>query len=291
MTYRELLLKIELMLTDSGVPNANYDSFQLFSDATGMSKSEYLMKTNFTVPASHVDIVMQYAERRASREPLQHILGYTYFMGHRFMVDKNVLIPRYDTEILVEYAIEALEDCFVAGEKPAILDMCTGSGCILLGLLLGYMDKYKKDRLEVTGIGADISDFALELAKKNADSFGLSDVTKFIKTNMFDNIEGSFDLILSNPPYINSDVCDTLMPEVKDFEPRLALDGGVDGMDYYSRIIPKAPEHLNIGGYLILEIGHDQGERVSGLMHDNGFFDITVIPDLAGLDRVVMGRK
>lgn len=288
MTYRDLLVKIELLLSEAGVPDANYDSFQLFSDATGMSKADYLMQTNFEVPAKHADVVMEYARRRAGREPLQQIIGYTYFMGHKFSVNKNVLIPRYDTEVLVEQAVDVLND-YVAKGTAKVLDMCTGSGCILLGLLLYYKDKYQKDAA-VVGVGADISEEALALAIKNAESFELTDKVSFVKTNLFGSVDDVFDMILCNPPYINSKVCDTLMPEVRDFEPRLALDGGEDGMDFYDRIVPKSVSHLSEGGYLFLEIGHDQGERVSKLMKENGYQEVAVIKDLAGLDRVVMGH-
>lgn len=283
-------MKIELMLSDAGVPNANYDSFQILSDATGLTKADYLMQTNFAVPAAHVDCVLNYARRRAGREPLQQILGYTYFMGHKFMVDKNVLIPRYDTEVLVEKAVEALDQLLVMEGNADILDMCTGSGCILLGTLLAYMDKYNKRDIDVRGLGIDISDFAIELARRNAVELELEDFVEFRKSDLFAGVKGTYDMILCNPPYIDSKVCDTLMPEVKDHEPRLALDGGSDGMDYYERIVPASRNYLKIGGYLIFEIGHDQGLRVSTLMDQSGFMDVMVIKDLAGLDRVVWGH-
>ena len=283
-------MKIEVMLSDAGVPNANYDSFQILSDATGINKSDYLMKTNFAVPPAHVDIVMNYAKRRAGREPLQQILGYTYFMGHKFVVDKNVLIPRYDTEVLVEKAVEILDEILGMEDHADILDMCTGSGCILLGTLLAYKDKYRKSSVSATGLGIDISDAAISLATRNAKEVGLENLVDFKKSDLFASVEGTYDMILCNPPYINSSECDVLMPEVKDFEPRLALDGGADGMDYYEKIIPVAKPFLKLGGYLIFEIGYDQGERVSELMDKTGFANVQVIKDLAGLDRVVLGH-
>lgn len=220
---------------------------------------------------------------RAKRIPLQHILGYTDFMGMRFLVNSDVLIPRQDTEILAEEALRCIHD------GMSILDLCTGSGCILISLL-----KYTND---CTGLGADISTKALEVAKKNRDVI-LNDkenvICEFVESDMFSAIpiDRKFDIIVSNPPYICTKVIDSLEPEVKDHDPMIALDGGTDGLDFYRIIVDEAFARLIPGGKLLLEIGYDQGEEVSKLLEDKGYTDIKVIKDYAGLDRVVCaGRR
>jgi release factor glutamine methyltransferase len=162
-----------------------------------------------------------------------------------------------------------------------ILDLCTGSGCVLLSIL--------KNAPSVQGTGSDISKQALLVAKENGRNYELD--AEWVRSNLFDNITGTFDVIVSNPPYIPSAEIGTLMPEVSDFEPIQALDGGEDGLDFYRRIISQAPEYLKENGYLFFEIGYDQGLAVWRLMCEAGFADVTVIKDLAGNDRVVRGHR
>lgn len=220
---------------------------------------------------------------RTKRIPLQHILGYTDFMGMRFLVNSDVLIPRQDTEILVEEALRTIHD------GMNILDLCTGSGCILISLL-----KYTND---CKGLGADISTKALEVAKKNRDALldNKENITcEFVESDMFSAIpiDRKFDIIVSNPPYICTKVIDSLEPEVKDHDPMIALDGGTDGLDFYRIIVDEAFARLIPGGKIFLEIGYDQGKEVSKLLKDKGYTDIKVIKDYAGLDRVVCaGRR
>ena len=216
-------------------------------------------------------------------------------MGLTFSVNQNVLIPRMDTEILVEEVLKNLDD----GSR--ILDMCTGSGCILLSLL-----RYSND---CEGVGVDISEEALEVARDNAGRLALdetfdllftsggvgrkhidTDKIEFIESNLFNDVKGKFDVIVSNPPYIRSDVIPTLMEEVRDYEPVLALDGKEDGLYFYREIIKKSPSFLNGGGRLFFEIGYDQAADVVKLMEEAGFKDVVVIQDYAHLDRVVWGR-
>jgi release factor glutamine methyltransferase len=194
-------------------------------------------------------------------------------MGLSFLVDERVLCPRQDTEVLVEEVLRHLMD----GSR--ILDICTGSGCILLSLL-----HFSND---CEGVGVDLSEDALEVAKANAERLGI-DAT-FLHSDLCEKVEGQFDMVVSNPPYIASDVIPGLMPEVRDHEPRMALDGGVSGLDFYERIIPQAREHLRPGGMLFFEIGADQGEAVKALMEAQKFAEVEVIKDYAGLDRVVKG--
>ena len=252
--------------------------------------------------------------KREQRVPLQHITGEQEFMGLTFRVDENVLIPRQDTEILVEQALEILKKGQLprSGGKLHILDLCTGSGCILLSVL-HYADKCDTGRYnagqcgpgmhdagkhdagdpadmpgDIEGTGADISEKALSIAGQNADALGIR--AKFIRGDLFENIRGKYGMILSNPPYIRSAEIDALQEEVRLHDPREALDGREDGLYFYRRITDEAREHLLPGGWLIFEIGYDQAEDVSGLMRSAGYAEVRVKKDLAGLDRVVYGR-
>ena len=229
-------------------------------------------------------------DRRASGIPVQYIIGSQEFMGLRFYVDESVLIPRQDTELLVETALEELKTM----KKPAlgsleVLDLCTGSGAIAVSL--GYYDS----RIKVTA--TDISSAALKTAKKNAGGYNLS--INFQEGDLWEAIgynekkqkgKKQFDMICSNPPYIPSDVIPGLMREVKDHEPILALDGGQDGMDLYRRIFEKAGWFLKPQGVMLLEIGHDQGELIVALAEEHGF-SCEVLKDLAGHDRTAICKK
>ena len=214
--------------------------------------------------------------RRARREPLQYILGSQEFMGIDFAVTPAVLIPRHDTEVLVTETMQR------AGEGSRILDIGVGSGCIAIALARALL------RAEV--IGVEASPEALSLAEKNAETHGVR-VTLF-QGSLFEPFPGErFDLIVSNPPYIPTADLETLQPEVRDFEPRQALDGGTDGLDFYRRIIPAAPSHLNPGGWLLLEVGIGQSEQVQGLLQKTGSFtDIFTAKDPNDIERVVGGR-
>ena len=198
-------------------------------------------------------------------------------MGLTFHVDQNVLIPRQDTEILVEEVMRRLHD------GMRILDLCTGSGCILLSLL-----HYSNG---CTGVGADLSGSALQTARENEGRVPGTNVT-WIQSDLFENIDTAerFDVIVSNPPYIRTDVIDSLMPEVKDYEPYPALDGKEDGLYFYREIIAQAGAYLNPEGMLFFEIGYDQGEAVRRLMEEAGYRELEVVKDYAGLDRVVFGE-
>lgn len=249
---------------------------------------EYVCGTNRTTLYAHLQREVSeqeslsyafFIQRRAEHVPLQYITGTQSFMGLDFFVNESVLIPRQDTEILVEEVMLHLHD------KMALLDLCTGSGCILLSLL-----KYSND---CTGLGIDISDAALMVARKNAERLGITCKTDterlFQKSDLFETVEGRFDIIVSNPPYIRTRVIDTLMPEVKEHEPVLALDGMEDGLYFYRKIIDRAPDYLYRGGMLFFEIGYDQAEEVKKRMEDRGFHEVSIKKDYAGLDRVVYG--
>ena len=275
MTYSEIYSRIYEELASAGFGEAKSDALLLLDYIGGITREDLFARGSMELSEATESKLLSALQKRLTHMPVQHITGYQNFMGLEFAVDENVLIPRYDTEILVE---EILKD---GGSGLNILDMCTGSGCLLISLL-----KYMND---CKGIGTDISYEALEVAKQNAKRLEVE--STFIQSNMFDNISENekFDLIVSNPPYIRSDVIPTLMEEVRAFEPVLALDGDEDGLKFYRIIIEKSRKYLNRSGKLFFEIGYDQGESVKNLMEAAGFKDVTVVKDFSGLDRVVSG--
>ncbi len=262
-------------LEEVNIVDAQVDAWELLEFTCGCDRTYYYLHMDEELSPEQEQLYRERIEKRASHVPVQHITGKAYFMGLEFFVNEHVLIPRFDTEVLVEEVLKRTK------EGACILDMCTGSGCILLSVLYE-----KKDCI---GVGADISERALAVAQKNADSLGIS--ASFVHTDLFEHIAGKYDIIVSNPPYIRTDVIDTLEVEVKEHEPVLALDGMADGLYFYRKIVAQAPEFLRENGYLCFEIGYDQGEAVSVLMKDGGFEQVTVIKDLSGLDRVVIGGK
>lgn len=273
MTYKALYQWGMERLQEAGIEEAALDARLLLEEICHTDRSYLLVHGDNPVEEQQKDCYVNYVEQRVAHVPLQHILGYQEFMGLQFKVTPDVLIPRQDTETLVEEVMRSLHD------GMHILDMCTGSGCILLSLL-----KYSN---ECIGVGADISTKALEVAKENGEALGLE--ASWIQSNLFENIEGKYEVIVSNPPYIPSGVIPTLMQEVKEHDPMLALDGKEDGLFFYREIVAQAGEYLHPGGMLFFEIGHDQAEAVSDLMQTAGYREVTVYKDLAGLDRVVSG--
>ncbi|MCF2656844.1 peptide chain release factor N(5)-glutamine methyltransferase [Lacrimispora saccharolytica] len=263
-------------LNKSGFAEAESDSRLIFEYIAGIDRVKLTLEGDRELEPGVEEKLKAALDMRLTHMPVQYITGYQNFMGLEFMVSKDVLIPRMDTETLVEEVLR------LGLSNVRVLDICTGSGCILLSIL-----KYVYGS---SGVGVDISDGALGVAKANSEALGI-DAT-FIKSDMFENIpkDERFDIVVSNPPYIRSDVIGTLMSEVKDYEPLLALDGSEDGLKFYRIIADRAPEYLNIGGVLFLEIGYDQGAEVSALLYAAGFMDVEVIKDLSGLDRVVSGR-
>lgn len=261
-------------LEKAGVIEAQLDARLLLEYICGTNRNDLLVHGDREVEADKLTAYEAAIVKRTERIPLQHITGEQDFMGLTFHVNENVLIPRQDTEVLVEEILKNMQD------YCRILDMCTGSGCILISLL--HYNNWCE------GVGADISPKALETAEENAKNL-LSEEKQptWLESNLFEKVEGKFDIIVSNPPYIRSDVIDTLMPEVKDYEPMNALDGRSDGLYFYREIVALAPEYLKKEGKIYFEIGHDQGLEVSGLLEQAGFRDIHVVKDYAGLDRVV----
>lgn len=263
-------------LEKAGIAESQLDAKLLLFEAFQINSVYFLMNRNSDIklPEKQEMLFEEMIEKRVKRIPLQYIVGYQEFMGMRFNVNKNVLIPRQDTETLVELVLSTHKDVNIS-----LLDMCTGSGCIAVSLkkLGGFKS--------VTG--ADISDEALNTAMLNAKENNC-EVT-FIRSDMFNQIkkEQQFDIIVSNPPYIPTDVIRELDPEVRDYEPVIALDGTSDGLLFYRRLAVECKSCLKTGGSIYFEIGHDQGMDVSCILRDNGYTTIEVIKDEPGLDRVV----
>lgn len=271
--YRDVLAEGIERLKAAGVPDAEFDAAKLLEHVSGRKKQELLLEPKLEIEDIVGEDYVNLITRRETREPLQQIIGYWEFMGLEFYVNQDVLCPRYDTEVLVEEVMRHLHD------GMDILDMCTGSGCILLSLM-----HYSND---CKGTGVDLSEKALEVAKRNAEHLEIE--ATFFKSDLFTEVTGKYDIIVSNPPYIRSDVIETLMPEVKDFEPRMALDGYEDGLFFYRQIIRDSKQHMGIGSMLFFEIGYDQGQAVKALLEEAGFTECEIVKDFAGLDRVVYG--
>lgn len=274
MTFREAMEWGDGILARAGIEEARLDAWLLL---------EAVCKVNLTFYYSHMEDILtteQQSEyeiavkKRGERIPLQYITGEQEFMGLNFKVNSNVLIPRQDTETLVE---EVLKIC-----QPGmrVLDLCTGSGCIAISLM--------KNAHGMEAVGSDISKQALLVAKENARMHEVE--VDWVRSNLFENISGTFDLIVSNPPYVAQLEILKLMPEVRDFEPVTALDGGVDGLDFYRQIASQGKDYLNQDGYLYFEIGYDQGPAVTNMMCAAGYRDVSVIKDLTHHERVVKGR-
>lgn len=274
-TYASALRYGKKYLADRQIENSGGDAWYLMEYVWGIDRNYYFLHSDDIIEQKDEERYRDLLQKRGSHIPLQHLTGTCDFMGLTFQVNDQVLIPRQDTETLVESALSRLKE----GDRA--LDLCTGSGCIILSL--------EKLGPGIRGLGADISAAALAVAKRNRDSLGLE--SDFCISDLFEGIEGVFDMIVSNPPYIASGKIPGLMEEVRGFEPLLALDGGADGLDFYRRIIKDARDFLKPGGWLGLEIGYDQREAVEELLRRQGFTKTETLQDLAGLDRTVWAEN
>lgn len=281
LTLKQLYKVGTVKLAEEGIEEFSLDAWYLLEYVTGVSKAMYFAEPERAVSEENADRYIDCIRQRAAHIPLQHITGEQEFMGYPFCVNEHVLIPRQDTEILVEEAIQIMRP------KMKILDMCTGSGCIVLSILKMCKEKYYMTDLQ--GIGADVSEEALKVAREN--SRRLEVPVTWIQSDLFAKIpeEEKYDVIVSNPPYIETAVIDTLQEEVRLHDPYIALDGKEDGLYFYRRIISEASKYLKPQGKLMFEIGCDQAEAVEELMKNAGYEQITVKKDLAGLERVVYG--
>lgn len=280
LTLSEALKKGENLLRESKVPNARLDAFSLLSFTTQITRANYYLEPNKELTLAEEHAYWKRIKQRAKRIPLQHITGEQEFMGYTFKVNDKVLIPRQDTEVLVEEALSVL----TGSEK--ILDMCTGSGCIIISLYKLLEEKGLKPEGSFTAV--DISKEALKVARENAKR--LEAKVTFIESNLFENITDKYDMIVSNPPYIQTKEIEALEAEVKLYDPALALDGGADGLDFYRQIIRDGKKYLNKDGYLLLEIGYDEAEEVMNLLKEENYSKIYMKKDLSGLDRIVGGQ-
>lgn len=275
MTLRETFALGKDLLKQNHIKEYEADAWLLLENACQCTRNDLYMRGENSLTEEQACLYKKYLEMRLQRIPVQQILGTQCFCGLEFRVTEDVLCPRQDTEVLVE---EALKQIAPGSE---ILDLCTGSGCIILSLL-----HFTKD---CRGTGVDLSEKALAVAKENAEKLGLA--CRFVHSDLFADIEGMYDVIVSNPPYIATKEIEMLEPEVRDREPRMALDGKEDGLFFYRRIVEEADAYLKPEGWLMFEIGYDQGAAVSGMMKSAGYGNVRVIKDLAGLDRVVIGNK
>ncbi len=278
MTYRECYEQGCRTLQAAGIEEATLDARLLLEAVCGTDRNDLLVHGEQPVMPQAEEKYLHWIRQRAEHIPLQQLTGEQDFMGLTFSVNEHVLIPRQDTEILVEEVLKELHD------RMRILDMCTGSGCILLSLL-----HYSND---CEGLGVDLSAETLEVAGQNVLKVLTPEKAEhahFLQSDLFEKVEGKFEIIVSNPPYIASAEVEKLMPEVRDHEPRMALDGTEDGLHFYRRIIKEAGKHLVNSGMLFFEIGYDQGQAVSELMRAGGYREVQVVQDYAGLDRVVLG--
>lgn len=321
-TLQQIYKEGTAILQRAGIEEASLDAWYLLEYVTGISKASYYGEPGKEVEEELAKKYLEVIEVRSRRIPLQHITGEQEFMGYPFYVNEHVLIPRQDTEVLVEETVKIIkaQGCQTASgtsemisqesyrqesdkHRWDILDMCTGSGCIILSIL--------KMCPGINGTGCDISGDALKVAKKNAERLGVE--MTFVRSDLFEawknedslhydaqsaskcdmqdisELKDKYDLIVSNPPYIRTEVIEELQEEVRLHDPRLALDGREDGLYFYRRIVEDSVHYIKDGGYLVFEIGHDQGNDVSCIMERGGYRNIMVKKDLAGLDRVVIG--
>jgi len=279
-TLKNVIKSGEDILRKNNIENSAYDSFALLSDMLNIDRAYYFSHENEAVLETVYKEYMKRIERRANHIPLQHIIGYTEFWKYKFFVNEYVLVPRQDTELLVEEALKKIDS------NSTVLDMCTGSGCILISLAL--------ETNFIKGIGTDISKEALVIAGKNRESLEAKNV-EFLESDLFKKLQGTFnhkfDVIVSNPPYIKTSVIEELDEEVRTYDPMIALDGHDDGLYFYEAITVQSVDFIKTGGWLMYEIGYDQAEPVKKIMSQCGFTNIEIVKDLSGLDRVVIGQK
>ena len=274
MKVTQLLSDVTLKLSISEIDNAARDARILVAHALGIPKSQLSLNTNENVPEETRSSLEKLISRRINREPIAKILGKRQFWGRTFFINGDVLDPRGDTETLIDYVID----------RPvrSVLDLGTGSGIIAISLACEWK--------EVHVVATDISEAALFVAQQNAKYFDVQDKINFIKSDWFEAIEGKFDLIISNPPYIGLSEISEISQEVLNHDPDLALFAGFYGLDAYERIIPHVTKFLKPGGIVVFEIGASQSESVKTLMNSSGLSEVKTFKDLAGKDRLVTAK-
>ena len=274
MKLQRVLADTAFKLSHSGIESAARDARVLTAYALEVPISDLSLKINDKVSANIISKLEKLILRRINREPISKILGRREFWGRTFSINKNVLDPRGDTETLIDYVIE----------KPVktVLELGTGSGVIAVTLACAWKE------VQVTAV--DISEDALLLAQINAEKFNVENKIQFLKSDWFENVEGIFDMIISNPPYIGWVEQDKISAEVKKYDPEIALFAGYDGFDAYKKIIPSLSKFLNKEGLVVLEIGASQSSQVKDIMNSSGFFDVEILKDLSGKERAVAAK-
>ncbi|MEH2511691.1 release factor glutamine methyltransferase [Nitrobacteraceae bacterium AZCC 1564] len=270
-------------LKDNRIDTPELDARLLVGAALHLDHTGLAVHGTRQITSAEADVIESFAQRRMAREPTARILGHKEFWGLDLRLSKATLVPRPDTETVVEAALEFVRSNPIFTKEIRIADIGTGSGAILLALL--------KELNCAAGTGTDVSHEALATAEWNAQQLGIADRASFVHCNYAAGLSGSFDLIVSNPPYIRSLDIQRLDVEVRDNDPQLALDGGPDGLDAYRAIIPQAAKLLAPGGGLIVEVGYDQSGQVSQMMQGAGFTLYPPRADLGGIERVVIGQK
>lgn len=279
LTARSAKKLVEKNFRQAGLAFAEQEALELVMAATGKTRTDIILGDSSFLASEDLEKVSDFEARRLFGEPVDSILGWREFYGRRFKVTKDVLSPREDTENLVRLALNALK----WKNSPVCLDLGAGSGAIIVSLLA--------ERQDLKGVGVDILVQALSIAQENADLLGVSDRVEFIQSSWFENVTGSYDLIVSNPPYISDEAMAGLESEVLEYDPDISLRGGRDGLNAYRQIIGTAKDFLAPGGCLWVEIGYDQSEAVRSLFEQNHFIEIEVHKDLSGQDRCVGGKK
>lgn len=277
---KEALYRAYEILSENNIPSPLLDSRVILGFVLNEDLNYLVLNGDKEISKEKEKLFFSLINRRKEKEPVAYIVEKKEFMRLSFKVNENTLIPRSDTEILVE---EVLANLNGKNQKLHILDMCTGSGCI--GISLAYYLGNAKVSL------SDVSLLALEVARENISVFALEDRVGIVQSDLFQNIKGNFDVIVSNPPYIKEEDILALMKDVKDYEPMLALKAEDKGLFFYKEISKKAKEFLKEDGFLAFEIGYDQGREVANILKENNYRNIKVVKDLANLDRVVLGFK
>lgn len=273
---KDILIKYKKILKENNFDTYSLDVELLLMEVTGFSKSKLYTNTEYVLKEEELEKFLNLFNRRLKCEPIAYILGKCEFMGMDFLLDNNTLIPRPDTEILVEKAIDIINK----NKFKNVIDIGTGSGAIAISL-----GKYCNINID----GVDINEKALIVAQKNSEINKIKNIN-FIQSDIFSKVDKKYDVIISNPPYIKTDEIKSLEKNVKDYEPLLALDGGENGLIFYENIVNNSKKYLKDKGYLMFEIGYEQANDVKKMMEDNNFYNITVLKDLSGLDRVIYGH-
>ncbi len=279
MTIENLRYAGNERLTLAGIEDSKNNADILLSFATGISREELVFNSEKNISEDIEKRYFYLIDKRLNHIPLQHILGVSYFYGNEFKVNKNVLVPRFETEILVELASKNLSS------GASVLDICTGSGCIIISLAKLYKEKFSK--ASGNFVAADISALALDLARENAHRHDIN--IRFLEGDLFSPIQDTekFDIITGNPPYIESDIIDSLSIEVREYDPRIALDGGEDGLYFYRKIAEGLNNYLKKGGIAFFEIGHNQGRPVKDIFYKAGYEVVNIYKDYGNYDRII----